>query len=230
MMIDGFLRTSLFYILVYICFVPQVLSGQETDFQTAWEAVLEKKLDPGIKLDMSLEQRFRENSLRYDRTQATFEAGYKTGIGLGLAAGARWILFKEINLEYINRFRIHADLNHKIDLGSFNLSLRSMFQYGFDEQTFREEPGIRTVYDRNRIELSYHFFGTKWTAQAGYELYSKLFNRENTLFCRSKTTAGIRYDINRHSSLNLSWLYDHEFNQANPQSAHMPGLSYSYLF
>lgn len=230
MMIDGFSRTALLFILVYLCFGCQVLSGQETDFQTAWEATLEKEFDPGIKLGLSLEQRFRENNLQFDRTQSTFEAGYRTGMGFGMAAGARWILIKEINLEYENRFRIHADLSYKIDLRSVNISIRSMFQYGFDEQTFREVPGIRKVYDRNRIELGYHFFGTKWTAQAGYELYSKLFNRENTLFCRSKTTAGIRYDISHHSSLTFSWLYDHEFNQTNPQSAHMPGLSYSYKF
>jgi len=228
MMTDSVPHTRLLLFLVCLLFICTTLSGQVTDFQTAWEARLMKEFKSGRDLGLSIEQRFRENSIMYDRTMATLEGSYKLAKGFDIDAGARWIIMKNTRLEFENRFRLHADLNYKIPLKPLSVSLRTMVQYGFDEQVLREEPNLLKLYDRNRIELGYHFFGTKWSVQAGYELYTQLFNHEKTAFCRSKTTAGVSYDINPRSSLNLTYLYDREFNQANPQHAHMPTLSYSY--
>jgi len=228
MMTDSIPHTRLLTFLACLWLVCTTLYGQVTDFQTAWEAKLVKEFKAGIDLGLSLEQRFRENSTLYDRTMSTLETSYKLAKGFRITTGARWIIMKNPRLEFENRFRIHADLSYKVPVKPVSISLRSMVQYGFDEQLLREETALSAVYDRNRIELGYHFFGTKWSVQAGYELYTQLFNREGVAFCRSKTTAGISYDISARSSLSLSYLYDREFNKADPQHAHMPGLSYSY--
>ena len=228
MMINSVRHARWLNILVGSFLVCTTLSGQVTDFQTAWEARLAKGFKSGRNLGLSIEQRFRENSNLYDRTMATLEGSYKLAKEFDIDAGARWIIMKNSCLQLENRFRLHADLNYKTALKPVSVSLRTMVQYGFDEQVLRKEPNLLKLYDRNRIELGYHFFGTKWSVLAGYELYTQLFNREGVAFCRSKTTAGVSYDINHRSSLNLTWLYDREFNQANPQHAHMPTLSYSY--
>jgi hypothetical protein len=230
MMINGSKSPSLIVILIWYVLGFPNLDAQVTDFQTVWEGSLEKDFKSGVDAGLSLEQRFRENSLLYDRTQTTLEAAYTIGKGIGISAGARWILLRDTHLELGNRFRIHAALSYKAGISSFSVSLRSMVQHGFDEQVLREEPGNIKVYDRNRVELGYHFFGTKWSVEGGYELYTLLFNHEGILFCRSKTTLSMSYDINSRNCLKFNYLYDHEFNQSDPQSAHMPGLSYSYKF
>jgi len=228
MMIRRATHISLLTSVAWLCLISNFLSGQVTDFQTALEARLVKEFKSDIDLDLSLEQRFRENSLQYDRTMTTLEGSYKLGKGFSVGSGARWVVMKNTRLELVNRFRLHADLSYKVPVKPVSVSLRSMLQYGFDEQVLRKEPDLASLYDRNRIELGYHFFGTKISIQTGYELYTQLVNRERVVFCRSKTTAGVVYDFNRHSSLSFSWLYDREFNKADPQRAHMTGLSYTY--
>ena len=137
-MIDGVARICLYIFLLCSFLGPQALYAQVTDFQTFWEATLEKRISPVMDMSLSLEQRFRENSLLYDRTLTTLEAAYSPGKNIGVAAGARWILVKDPRLELENRFRIHAAISYKAGIRSVTLSLRSMFQHGFDEQVLRK--------------------------------------------------------------------------------------------
>jgi len=67
-------RNTLPFIL-FVLLIPGTLLGQQKDFQSWWELEVNKGLKSGFSLSGELEQRFRNNSLQYDRTLVTLTGG-----------------------------------------------------------------------------------------------------------------------------------------------------------
>lgn len=203
--------------------------AQETDFQTRFEGEFEKKFDK-FDLGLSVEQLFKENSLRYDRTMFTLVGQVDLYKDLSLNAGLRWQLVQDLELEVESRFRINIDLNYKWNIGLFYIGLRGRTQYGFDDQVLYKYFRNNKLVTRLKLEAGYHIFGTRITPSAGVEPYLHLNAYDGAQFSKMRYYAGVKYDLNNSNSLELKWLFEDEFNTVYPMNASIIWITYKYQF
>jgi hypothetical protein len=206
------------------------LYGQVTDFQTRWEAEIEKKVSKNFDLQLSLEQIFRDNSRRYDRSMATLVGQIDLPYGFRLYPGFRWILanISEMNLEH--RLRVHVDLKYDIDIHALTVDLRSRTQYGFDDEFYRIPFSENRLVQRFRVKSEYSVFGTRFSVFAGLEPYLHLNDAEGSGFYKFRSLAGSEYDLNQASSIVLTYLYDREFNVIAPLHVSFFWVTYKFSF
>jgi len=219
------------YILIF-CFMGLLstddLVGQQQDFQSWWELNLDKGLSNGVDLSGEVEQRFRNNSLQYDRTMVTVAGDYDIKDYLNLAAGARALLSSDRELVLNTRYRLHMDVTGRYPLSRFDLSLRIRLQYGFNDLFLQESSASNNLINRYRVKASYKIFGTKlgWFASIeGWHPYTDLPNR---LFNNIRYSAGAAYALNFRSELGIRYILEDEFNVENPLQSHILVFSYSH--
>jgi len=230
MMIRRRKHQGIYLLLIPLLFISARLTGQITDFQTRWEAEIEKTFDGPVDLSLSLEQIFKENSLRYDRTMVSLVGKFDLPKGFDVNTGLRWMLVQNNELAYENRGRIHVDLNYDFDISRFNLDLRARLQYGFDDQVFNSPFDENKLVNRYRVRLSYDIFGSRITPSAGVEPYIHLNDYEGSVLYRMRYFAGLEYEISPQHAVKGIYLFDDEINIADPVDAGMIWITYSFQF
>lgn len=231
MMMIRSLRSSILLIFLagFLVYSDSAI-GQIQDFQSRFGASIRSEVFSGFDLSLNFEQRFYDNSLRYDRSLVTLGGEYGLGKGFDVSAGARWILVQDARMELNNRFRLNADLSYRYNINYFSIRYRTRFQYGFDDQVLQETFGNAKLANRNRLEIAYHIFGTRFSVFSGGEIYLHINHPTGMFFYRSKLYGGIDYTINLRNEIEVSFTYDNEFNLAEPYDASILGVSYSYRF
>ncbi|MCP4311309.1 MAG: DUF2490 domain-containing protein [Bacteroidetes bacterium] len=204
------------------------LYGQQKDFQTWFEAEVEKGLDNGIDLSGEFEQRFRNNSTQYDRTLLTVAASYDPLDYLSAGGGVRMLLVSDPELTIRPRYRFHANATGKYSLYDVDFSLRVRFQYGFEEFTYFSNIRDNTFVNRNRVKAAYHLFGTRFDLFATIETWGVFGSLDGRFFKRMRYSAGTSYTLNFRSELSLRYILEDEFNQINPATTGIFVFGYSH--
>jgi len=231
MMMINLNRTVKIFLIALICFAfLPAIHGQETDFQTRWEAEFRKQFKKNTQVALSLEQHFKENSLQYDRSIVTLIGKYDLPRGFDVRLGARYLLVKNRELQLENRYRLHVDVNYKKSIGQFAAGLRLRTQTGLDDQVFRTDLMNNKLVSRLRLKGEYKIFGTRFTPDAGIEPYLHLNYRDGPQFYRLRNFVGCSYQINLISSIEASYLFDYELNDPTPANASIIWVTYKYQF
>ena len=205
-----------------------LLFGQQKDFQTWFEAELEKGMKNGIDLSGEFEQRFYNNSAQYDRTQLTLAASYDPLYYLGVGGGFRFLTAADKDGALQPGFRIHADGTGKYNEWGVDFSLRVRFQYGFEEFLYFTSFSDNAFVNRYRIKAAYHIFGSRFDVHASMEPWGLINNFDGRFFKKIRYTAGASYSLNFQSHLGLRYILEDEFNRVNPQQSHILVFSYFY--
>lgn len=222
-------KGAISYILfIVLLLIPGLLPGQQKDFQTWWEFNVDKGLDNGIDLSGEIEQRFRNNSLQYDRTLVTVTGEYDVLDYLNLAAGARALLASNREMQLNVRYRMHLDVTGRYSVYGIDLTLRTRLQYGFDDLVSIEEVMQHNLANRNRLKASYHIFGTRIDCFASLESWHRFVRRPERMFNKMRYSAGIQYMLNFRSQLGIRYILEDEFNEADPLQSHILVLDYTY--
>lgn len=219
------------YILILFTFsllIPAELLGQQKDFQSWWEFTIDKGLDNGFELSGELEQRFKNNSLQYDRTLVTVAGEYDIKDYLNVAAGFRAMLDSDKEMQLNAKYRTHADATGSYSLSSFDLSLRVRFQYGFADIFFPPYIGDNNFANRNRVKVAHHVFGTRFGWFAMVESWHLLGNQSNHLFYKMRYSAGVEYALNFRSELMIRYMLEDELNVVNPMQSHIVVFGFSH--
>lgn len=202
--------------------------AQQKDFQTWWEFSLDKGLDNGIDLSGEVEQRFRNNSLQYDRTLVTLSAAYELMDYLEVAGGFRAVVVSNRELQLRTKYRMHMDATGKYTLSGFDLSLRARLQYGFEDLFYSGIPGSNNLVNRFRGKVAYHIFGTRLDWFATVESWHLYSNVPGALFYKMRYSAGVQFTPNFRSRFTLRYILEDEFNVKNPLQSHVLVLGYNY--
>ena len=219
--------TLCFILLVLL--IPCTLLGQQKDFQSWWELEVDKGLKSGFNLSGELEQRFRNNSLQYDRTLVTLAGEYDVKDYLSVAAGLRALLVSDRELQLYPRYRMHVEATGRTSISAFNLSYRLRLQYGFDDLLYLGDVLMNNLGVRNRLKVTHHIFGTRLGWFATIESWHHLYNPSNRLFYKMRYSAGAQYTLNFRSELSLRYILEEEFNVTNPLQSHILVLGYSHI-
>jgi hypothetical protein len=220
--------TLSFFLLFFIA--ASDLQGQVEDFQTWWELEFDKKISGRLDLNGELEQRFKNNSLQYNRTQLTLAASYDLLDYLSLAGGARTVFVMDGEQELHARYRLHLDGVGSYDLSGFDLTLRIRLQYGFDDFVALRYVNFNTLAIRNRLKVARHIFGTRFGWFATVESWHGSTRESQWRSFAMRYSAGARFQPNFTSRFSLRYILEDEFNVVNPRQLHVLVLGYTYRF
>lgn len=220
-------RYALHFILV-VLIIPCTLQGQQKDFQSWWEIQVNKGLKSGFSLSGELEQRFRNNSLQYDRTLVTLGGEYDVKDYLSVAAGLRALLVSDRELNLNPRYRLHLEGTGHYTLSGFDLSYRFRLQYGFDDLLYLGNISQNNAGARSRLKVAYHIFGTRLGWFATIESWHHIYDPAHRLFYKMRYSAGALYTLNFSSELSLRYILESEFNVTNPLQSYILVFGYSH--
>ena len=226
------IRRTRTFIFIFFILIPagDCLYGQRKDFQSRFEAELDKGLRNGVNLSAEIGQRLKGNSLQYDRSLVTLAGAYDFGDHLSAAAGVRMLMVSDREMNIRPRYRFHVDGTGRYALSGLDLSFRVRLQYGFEEFLYLTDLLQDHFMGRFRLKAAYHLFGTRiglFTYGESWGLFSKHNER---FFKQMRYAAGASYSLNFRSEINLSYLFEDEFNQVNPLRSHIMVLGFAYSF
>ncbi|MCF8346705.1 MAG: DUF2490 domain-containing protein [Bacteroidales bacterium] len=202
-------------------------SAQRQDFRTWWSADFSKDFTGDLGMSVELEQRFRYNSLRYDRSLITAAVAYEVLKDLELEGGYRFLVVRDDPGILETRYRLHGDLSYDYGVDDFSFKLRGRLQYGFNDLNSVDEYYENKLTNRNKFTAEYDVFGWPVSLFASYELFVALEAYSPVSLSDHRFETGIEYMISFKSSLELSYMVDNEINQSNPLQAHVMTVSYS---
>jgi len=215
------------YLFLLVLFASTVLHGQTKDFMTWYEAEFDMNLIKKVDLSTEIEQRFRNNSLSYDRTMLTFIARYDITDFLDIAGGVRAFLTTGNERHLETRYRLHLDARGSHSLGALGLSLRIRMHYGVNDLNEIDLVSSNNLVYRNSLEADYHIFGTRFGVFASVESYHLLSGNPPRKFNKMRYKVGTNYELNLKSELSLRYMLEDEFNVVEPLQAHILVLGYS---
>lgn len=210
--------------------VARGLFGQQKDLGSWWELQMSGRLKNDLKLSGELEQRFKENSLQFDRTLLTVAGEYKVLDYLNLAGGIRTIFITDPESRLYTKFRIHMDATGRYSFSSTDLSFRLRFQYGFEDIFYIGYFSQNNFVSRQRIKVAHDFYGTRLGAFVSLENWIRFNDRYGRPLYKLRMVAGVQYDLGRQSEISLRYIFENEFNRVNPLQIHVLALGYSYRF
>lgn len=204
------------------------LFGQQKDFQTWFEAEVNKGFKNGLDVSGEFEQRFYNNSTLYDRTQLTVAASYDPMEYLGLGGGFRFLTAADKDGDLHPGYRIHGDVKGKYTAWNVDFSLRVRFQYGFEEFFYFTSLSDNSFVNRYRAKAAYHIFGTRFDVYASVEPWGLINNYNGHFFKKMRYSAGGTFRLNMQSGVGLRYILEDEFNRVNPLQSHILVFSYFY--
>ncbi len=213
---------------IFLLLSTTELFGQQKDFGSWWEFEMSGRLKNDLKLSGELEQRFKENSLQFDRTLLTLGGEYNVLDYLNLAAGIRTIFITDPESRLHTRFRLHTDATGFYDFDRTELSFRLRFQYGFEDIFFIGYFSENNFVSRQRIKVAHDFFGTRLGIFGSLENWIRFNDRYGRPLYKIRMVVGTQYDLGRQSRISLKYIFENEFNNVNPFQIHVLALGYSY--
>lgn len=188
------------------------------DFQSREMFEISKDLTKDLEASIEVGQRFKNNSLHFDRSLITGALVYDLPKGFSLGAGARYILVKNRYEVLESKYRLHGDLYFKPRISVFQIKLRNRIQYGFDDINLTYGNKLS---NRCRIGIEYDIFGVPLSVYTSYEIYLVLNDPSSAAYSLNKVKAGLSWDLPKRWKLNLYYLLEDEVNTTYPQQAHI---------
>lgn len=227
MMANKSIKRSLLLTIINLLFCSGLL-GQQKDFQSWWEFNIDKGLKNGIGLSGEIEQRFRNNSLQYDRSLVTVTGEYDVKDYLNVEAGIRALLNQDQELNLNVRYRIHMDATGSYLLSRFMVSFRIRLQYGFEDLPFFYDVVQNNLASRYRLKVDHRLFGSRFGFFATTEGWVPFSKGSDGLFNKVRFSAGAEYFLNFRSQFRIRYIVDTEFNARNPMQFYTLVLGYTY--
>ena len=206
----------------------QDVSGQYQDFRSWWSGKISYELSDELEGSLDLGQRFRSNSLVYDKSLITAGLEYEIIKDLKIEGGYRYVILKDERLNWATSYRVHGDVTYDIDIDPVTIQLRERLQYGFDELNTLGAYSSNKLVNRNRLKVEYDVFSSPLTLFGSGELFADLNEQSPYLPSAIRFEAGAEVMLSFSADLEFSYMIDHELNDSNPLTAHVFIVGFSY--
>lgn len=201
---------------------------ESSDFRARASVTLGYKPTSNLDLTISEELRFRDNLASFDRSYTTVEAKYSPVKRLDIIGGYTLAVVSKQTKTI--RHRAELGTAYTFHAGNFRIGIRELVQCSFrtDSVNVAEKANPALVL-RSRLRVSYKFPYIPIVPYIGAELYNTLNSPEvdmsqlktingskpeslRNYICRYRATAGLKYRINAHTSIEAYYLYDRDIN------------------
>jgi hypothetical protein len=105
---------------------------------------------------------------------------------------------------------------------------RHRIQYQLEDIYSSETGQTAHYYTRSKITIKYDL--NRFTPYLASELQSKIVDWEELVSKKLRFFAGCNYKFNKTDELNLYYLIDKRFNQADPLTNYVIGIAYTHTF
>jgi predicted porin len=207
-----------------------MLYSQNQDFRSWWNVDVSTDINKDLAASFKLGQRFRSNSLQFDRSLATFALEVDLPKGFSAEGGIRYILLKDDGRNFVSRYRIHGDISYSHRFDRLRIAFRERVQYGFDDLNSIDDYSSNKLTNRNRASVKYDIFGIPFSLQASYEIFLAIGGEEKLLISDHRIRAGFEYKISQNTDLDVYYLLDQEVNRNDPLQSHILLVTLGYSF
>ncbi len=206
-------------IACFIFILPCKKSFAQADFiddAAVWISFnLEKKINKHVYLQLSQQNRINENVSTYGRGNIDFGITYRFNKNIRLMADYVYLKRPNPDNSFTNEHRFYTALILKKNIGRWDFSYRNMVQMRMKDIYSSVDGKIPKFYERNKVSIKYDL--NKFiNPYIGYELYYPFYQAKNKGFSKSRTALGLNYNLNKHTQLELYFLYQQELNASNP--------------
>lgn len=224
---------KIFIFLVFVIWaIPfsEKCNAQTTDFRLRAGLKIQKEITKKIAASVEYEHRFDNNLTTFD--QALLEPSLSYDIVKFMSVGAEWRFMVDQDQKRLIRYKQRGAffIRFRKTLGDFDFKLKTAIQYGFDDLTANSNNNRQKLINRNSLEIDYSWFGTKITPFAGYEFFYYINDPNGSIINLWRLKAGVSYRLSKSSDISVYYIFENEFNVANPVDANVIGFSYSYKF
>lgn len=202
--------------------------GQQQDFRTWWEADISKDITNDLQASLDFSQRFKSNSLQYDRSLLTASLEYELFKNFEIDAGYRFYVLQDNRMQLTTKYRIHGDVSYAVDLAAFEIQFRERVQYGFNDLASIERFTDNKLTNRNKLTLEYDLFASPMTFFGSYELFTDITNMSAVEFSDHRFELGVEVALSFTSQVEISYMLDRELNEFDPLMAHIVVIGFSY--
>ncbi len=202
--------------------------GQDQDFRTWWEADISKDITNDLQASLDFSQRFKSNSLRYDRSLLTASLEYELFKNFEIDAGYRFYLLQDNRMQLTTKYRIHGDVSYAVDLEAFEIQFRERVQYGFNDLASIERLTDNKLTNRNKLTLEYDLFASPMNFFGSYELFTDITSISAIELSDHRFELGVEVALSFTSQVEISYMLDRELNAFDPLTAHIVVIGFSY--
>lgn len=216
------------FISACLFFFSGSAAAQVNDAGLWFSTGIEKKLNSRFSVSFNPTLRFNENISELG--SAFIDAGteYKINKRIRVSANYRLSSRKKLDDSYGIRHRFYADFSYRKKLKQITLTYRFRVLTQYTEMLSSEKGNIPQHAIRNKIQLKYETV-TRYAPFLSGEIWYGINYRQNQ-FDRYRLTGGFEFEINKYSSMVLSYIFQREINSENPVTDYITSVGYNYSF
>lgn len=208
------------------------VKGQDYEDDAAiWLNIyLEKKLNDKLDIHLNHKSRLSNNISEYSMGYADVGLTYNFNKNIKLLGDYVYAKRRNMDGSYGNRHQFYLALILKKKIGRWNFSYRNMLQTQVQDIYTSYEGRVPVNYERNKLTIKYEI-NKRFVAYVAQELYLPFYQVKSKGLDRSRSYAGLFYNLTKKSSVEVYFLYQHELNSYNRTNRdYIYGIGYSREF
>lgn len=219
------LKGSLILGMLLIC---SGLFAQDSDFGLWTNLYVEKKLVKRVDAFVELQGRLNQNATNYYYSNAELGMTFRPLQWMHISGAYVFAAKESFRGGTIFRNQYYTSVTLKAKMGRFRISNRSMFQSKMNDSFFSEENLLyRDNYYRNKLVLKFDI-SRKLRPYVAQEFFLELNDPKGNDFNRSRSYAGIHYQLNKRSLFEVYYLMQKELFERYPQTDYVVGIGYEW--
>lgn len=225
-MIKG-VKTYAFICLLLLA--SHALAAKDYDTQLRTGIKLKKGILKNLDGSIEVQYRLKNNLLTYDKSLIEPELVYDIDKKWRVGFNYRLVnnQTRTYNIEYRHRSAVFLRYDREL-MKDFEIKVRTMLQYGFDDFSNSLFDVERKLINRNRVTIEYDLFGTPIRPFAGYEFFYHINNTNGGIINQWRLSAGMDYRISNRSVLSASYLLNNDRIHPTTDDAHIVVLKLNY--
>lgn len=217
------------YFIVVLLF-KSILSFAQVKDAGLWASIeLEKKINQKIAFQLSENIRWNENITEIGTSFTEVGADYRLLKNLKFGVTYRFSQKKQVDDFYSLRHRYAFNASYKLKIKKININVRAQLQSRYKNIHTDENGKIPNNYLRYKVTLKYNL-ERRYTPFISTECWNQLNNIKGNQIDKIRYQIGVEYEINKFSSLTLSYIINQEINVNNPWTSYITNITYNYSF
>jgi hypothetical protein len=170
---------------------------------------LEKELNPRLSAQLTLQNRINNNLSQYGQGIADAGISYKLSKFFRISGHYRFSENRRVAGTYSPRHQIYATFTARKKFNKLLLIYRNRIQAQVRDIYTSENGAVPEFYDRNKFTARYEL-NKRFDVYLAQEVYSPFYRFSTVPADRSRSYAGVIYNISKKSSVDVFFLFQRE--------------------
>lgn len=218
--------------LIFLCSFLAVTNAQNINKDAAlWANVyLEKKINKKLNVHLNHKSRIQYNMSEYQLGYADLGITYKFTKNIKVLADYVFAQRRRKDNTCSTRHQGYIALVVKKEIKNFTVSYRNMLQSQVRDAFLSDDGRLPVWYDRNKLTLKYKL-DKRYSFYVAEELYLPLYQARIPGLDRSRSFAGMFYNLTKKNALEFYFAYQRELRAKNETDViFIYGIGFEHTF